>query len=577
MSIRRWKQFDFSGGVQQATSWLLAQPNELSASENAVFGEEIGTVIRRPGYTSNGSTFATNKTPTGFHVAKFSTGSERLVAVNDSGDTETKVMYQDSNGDWQDLITGQFSADCQVFFHDYMDHVFVSGYDSNGDPITPHTIDSSLTTSTTLHLQNAPSPHYFVEYGGRLYAVNVDVDSTRYVDRAYRSSLPLGAVTYVRGDVDDTVTEIAVDSVKWLKVGMDIDIYTKETDTKVADITITGINKDDKKIEFSSQALTLGDNDEIWLDGRKGERTLLWNTDWPTPEKADWIDIQPGADSNNYITGAAKSNNRLFLFTRNSGTKFDGANRVTFNSTIGCISHRSIQNIDDDWLIWLDANGRVRARNDSTGQQEDISRAIRSNIMNELTLTNMENSSAVSHDNKYKLFVGTVDGKIRRITYDFDSNTWEPERHLRDITLQAVDEYNGRLRPFFVSDNGQMYVDEVGTTDDGSIIPFEVETVRSNYGSEQIKRYAGIHIYSQYAHGLKVYCSVNNGQYKVVGQITDDDQYIDIARSSSIQDSIKPGSSVRWKIAGSVGGERHRIEGITAYNRVEEEIPRVSG
>lgn len=666
--LRAWRQFDFSGGVQTATSWLLKRPNEMVNSKNAVFSEEIGAAIRRYGNEVVGDDFETGNTPTGFFTARFNAGSKRMVAVNNSGDTNTVVRAQDvSDGSWDDVITN-LPAGSTVFFTYYLDYVYVTGHESDGTPLTPRSISydgSTFTVSTSTNLIGCPKAIYMKEFGGSLYAINVEINSVAHPDRAYKSSLPLGVITYVKGDQNliaaGDVT-LAVDSVQYLKAGMTLDIYQGGTDTLLSTVSIVSVDKVNRTITVgtdtedfatsavntSTEVITLSstavaeiqtgtplrfastgtlpgglatstvyyaiyvssttikvattlanaqagtainltstgsgthtvrwgmqfsDNDEIWLTGRKGELTLFWNTDHPTEQDADFLELIPGTDSNNTITGAAKSNNRLFLFTKNSSTKWDGANLVTFSNTVGCISHNSIQNIEDDWLIWVDASGRVRARNDASGQQEDISRAIRNNIMKNLTIAQLQASSAVTFDNSYKLYVGSVNSEQTRVVYDFDSNTWEIEKHPIAPLLQSVDDSTGVLKPYFVSSNGKLYIDETGNDDNGSVIPFEVEMGRDLFGSEQLKKYDGIFIYSENAVGLKVYGSVDGKQYKVLGQITNDVQYIKFDEARKLTDRLDRGTSISIKIAGSVGGKRHKIYGHVTYYSVEENIP----
>lgn len=664
--IRSWRQFDFSGGVQTATSWLLKRPNELVDAKNARFSDELGAVVRRPGYEAVGDAFETGNTPTGLFTARYNAGSKRMVAVNNSGDTYTVIRAQDtSDGSWDDVSTTDIPAGSTVFFTCYLDCVYVTGYESDGTPLSPLSITwdgSTFTVSSTLNLIGCPDAYYMKEYNGSLYAANVALDGTHYPSRAYKSSLPLGVVTYIRGDQSevDTNATVEVDSVQYLKPGMALDIYQSGTDTKLYDLTISSVNKADRSITFvcstqtfstgavntTSEVITLtdasqfvtgtpikfsstgtvpggltagttyyaiyvsstsikvattaanatagtavnltstgsgthtvtlgiswSDNDEIWLNGRKGELTILWNTDYPTEQDADFLELVPGTDSNNSITGIAKSNNRLFLFTKNSSTKWDNANLVTFSNTVGCISQNSIQNIEDDWLIWVDAQGRIRARHDASGQQEDISRAIRRNIMKDLTLTQLQASSAIAFDNRYKLYVGTIDSQPTRVVYDFSTNTWEIEKLPKAPLLQIIDESSGQLKPYFASSDGVLYIDETGDDDNGSTIPFEMELGRDLFGSEQLKKYDGFFMYSENAVGLKVYMSVDGGQYKVIGQISGDIQYIKLDEARRLQDRLDRGTYVSVKVAGSVGGKPHKIYGVVTYYSVEENIP----
>lgn len=660
----RYKQFDFSGGVQNATSWLLKKANELYNIRNGSLSEEVGSIRRRLGTQRVGSIFGagSNNTPTGGFVANYSTGSKRFVALNDSTGTATIIRVQDSGaGTWTTLST-TIPANSKVFFFYYLDEVYITGYDSTGAPITPYNVDKTLDISTSRNILNMPKAYYLAEFNGALFAGNVTVGSTRYPNRAYKSSGPLGAITFVNAAQNGALTYIVVDSVRHLKAGMSIDIYTGGSETKKYDIDITSVDKVNNYVYFTGQSLTfatgavnvstneitlssaatyptgtpiiftssgtvpagltsgttyysiyvnattikvattaanatagtvvditstgagthtiklgyvLADNDELWLDGRKGKLTMFWNTDYPTTEDADWTATLPGADSSDAITAMAKSSNRLFLFTKNSGQKFDGVNTVTFNNAVGCVSQNSLKNIDDDWLVWIDANGKVWARNDTNAQQEYISRQIHNGLMKYLTGTNLSQSSAVAFEGKYKLWLGTVnsgygDEKIR-VVYSFDDNSWTVERHSQNAVIQAVDDYTGVKRPYFFSDDGYLYVDEIGNLDHDKVIPLEVETGRDNFGSEQLKKFDAMLIYSEASIGSSIKVSIDNSDFITVGQITSGVQYIKMPERGSGKPPI--GTSVSCKILNASAGDPPVIQGIVWYYDIQEDIP----
>lgn len=572
MNKLRYPQFDFSAGIQYATSWILKKPNELVNGRNLRFNEEIGAFVRRYGCEVVGSDFMAGKTPTGGHTARFTTGAKRMVVTNIAGDASASLRVQDSStGAWTSIITG-LPPNVQLFFADYLDETYVTGYNpATGDPITPYNIDSSLNVSQTRNLLNAPAGYLLAEYSGALYMANVKVGAVRYPDRVYKSSPPLGAVTYVRGAQTGTMTSLKVDSVRYLKVGTAIDIYGAGTETKKYDITITAVDKALNTISFSSASITVADNDEIWIDGRKGKLTVLWNTDHPTPEESDFLAIQPGTDSDNAITGLIKSNNRLFPFTKNSITRYDGANFPTINTSIGCISHRTIRTLDDDWMIWLDATGRVWARNDSSGQQEDISRAIWRLILKYFPQASLKGANAIALNNQYRLYMGTLNGENIRVVYDFDSNTWAIDVLGKKAIIQIIDDYTGYVKPYFYSDDGKLYIDETGNKDGDKIISFEAELGRDMQGNEARKSYEGALIFSDQAVGLKLMASIEGGQFKTVGQIQRDIDYLRFPERGDNQ--LENGTDINYKIVGASEGDPQKIQGILTVYTLQEDFP----
>lgn len=831
MNVRSWRQFDFSLGVQDATTWLLKKPNELQRGINLRFTEKVGGFQRRPGFVRAGEQFSTDNAPQGGHIAKFSNGSRRFVAVNNDAGTATIIRYQDSDtGEWEDLANlPAWPADSILFFLDYLNEVYVSGFDPvTGDPIQPVNINEDLDVSTTRNLLNCPSGYFFAEYLGILYIANVTANGERHKDRVYKSSPPLGAVTYVQGDQQDVLTEatfvdnvpvmtsntapsgvvsastvysstyepfnvfdnntarsggswftsqgvvtgwirydfgagnakaithysmvaissnpntsldpagapknwqfqgsndgstwttlhsvtnaptwgtqerryftttnttayryyrlnitannggtnwvtlndwelltalegtrsivVKLDSVRYIKDGMDLNIYRKGTNTKLFDINVTSVNKAENTITFApysldftgtnvnttTNAITLADttkfttgttvklassntvpaglaadttyyaiwidattiklaasldqallgqeiditsvgsgthnirlsyaledNDEIWLDGTKDKLNIFWNTDYPTPQATgEFLHIKPGTDAAATISGIKASANRLFIFTKNSGTRYDGQNLVVFNHSIGCISHRSLANIDDDWLIWVDAKGNVRARSENMGGQENISRAIRNPIMRRLDQEQLKAVSAGVVDQVYKLYLGSIDDQYMRVCYDFEANTWSPEVMGYPALIQAMDDHTGELKPYFFSNNGRLYMDETGDLDDDKTIPFTAGTGPDMFGSEQTKKFVGLLLFTRKCNGLRLQVAVDGGQMQTVGRIEGTVCYIPFPENG---DNVIPrGVALDWQIVGNMKGEAPEVEGAVIYYSPEETYP----
>lgn len=827
MNVRGWRQFDFSLGVQDATTWLLKKPNELQRGINLKFTEKVGGFQRRAGFVREGEQFSTvPNPPQGGHVAKFSTGARRFVAVNNDAGTATVIRVQDTgDGTWADLSDlPVYPADTILFFLDYLDEVYVSGFDpATKDPVQPINIDKDLDVSTTRNILHAPWGYFWCEYLGLLYMANVDVNGERHKDRIYKSSPPLGAMTFVQGAQTDELTEIdlidnipkmtsntapsgvaaastianssndayramddnltnkwtanattgwlrydfgsgndkvithysivgqhsdgttgdtqapkdwtfegsndasawtvidtqtnvatwaseerrvytttnetsyryyrlnitanqghgtllkvtefelltslqtsqslflKVDSVRYLKPNMEIDIYKAGTETKLYDMTVDAVDKNENTftfaphtydlvaadfdtatdtvtipdsakfptgtpLKFSSAATlpagltadtiyysintsattlkvatsynyavlgeavditdtgtagathkihlsyVLEDNDEIWLDGTKGKLNLFWNTDYPTPQTTgEFLHIKPGTDASPTISGVGVSANRMFIFTKNSATRYDSQNLVVFNHSIGCISHRSIQNIDDDWLIWVDAKGNIRARSENMGAQENISRAIRNPWMRKLTMEQKKAINGSVVDEVYKAYIGEVEGKHMRVVYDFEANAWSPEHLAYPPLIQFSDDLSGELKPYFLSNNGRLYQDETGNLDDDKPIPFLAGTGRDMFGAEQTKRFVGMLLFTRNCSGLRLQAAVDGGQMETIGIIEGVVCYIEFPQNGD--NKLPLGVSFDWQIAGNLKGEPPEVEGAVVYYSPEETYP----
>jgi hypothetical protein len=98
--------------------------------------------------------------------------------------------------------------------------------------MTPTTIDKTLTVSTSKNVYTAPSSAFITEYQGQLVAINCLVNGIAYPDRAYFSSPPLGFITQIQTDQTGNISSLKVDSVQYLKAGMQVDVYKVGTEAK---------------------------------------------------------------------------------------------------------------------------------------------------------------------------------------------------------------------------------------------------------------------------------------------------------------------------------------------------------
>lgn len=405
-----YNQIDLSGGIQGATSRFLQKRNELDKAKNALFNKTIGSATRRDGYEQVGRTIQHGSDGLGLHVYRYSGNNKVISGINNANNSFATLQYLDTADYWTTILSNA-SPNTRFDFQDYLEEMYVAGFSPDTNLYQTLTnVDSSLTPSTTRNVAYAPKARFITEYGGSLYAINVDVNGAKYKDRAYISSPAQGAITFVQNDQQGNLQQLQVDSAKYLKAGMLIDIYSAGTNQKVIDsLSIVSVNKNKNIITFALTAINLKDNDELWLQGRKGQLSVLWNTDYPTPESADFIRIPPGVDSDPTIRGYGKNNNRLLLFTRNSTWKWDGnvqgGNLVNISDTIGCVADQTVRNIAG-WTIWLHTTG-VWGYNDATGQFKLLSRAVEPYIK-AINLATISKASAVVSGRMYKLAVGEI-------------------------------------------------------------------------------------------------------------------------------------------------------------------------
>lgn len=308
----------------------------------------------------------------------------------------------------------------------------------------------------------------------------------------------------------------------------------------------------------------MADNDEFWGHARKNELAYYWNTDYPTTDQADFLRIIPGIASDSDIISYAKSNNRLFLFTKTATFKWDNANLVDVFDEIGCINQQTIQNIGD-WLIWVDAHGDIQARNDSTGQYEMISRGIRNTWLENVTQAQFSIAGAGHIKNIYKLFIGTVNGQLWRFCYDFDSNNWTREIVTKNMVNHLVSDMSGDMRLYFADDAGQLWLDEEGNLQDTTTIPFYIKLGRDNLNSDATKDIEGFYIYGQNTAGASAKLSMDDNDPIDLGQLTGKQSRVLTKRE------VKAGRNYNLEITQNSEGDAISIEGVSPFYKEQED------
>ncbi len=110
-----------------------------------------------------------------------------------------------------------------------------------------------------------------------------------------------------------------------------------------------------------------------------------------------------------------------------------------------------------------------------------------------------------------------------------------------------------------MDDTGKVFRDETTNTDAGDLIPFEVETGRENFGTEQVKNYLGCYVETQSARGALLYVSIDGTQYIQVAQITENNQQV------LFPGNLKTGRDISYKLVHVNAGDRPVFVGISSY------------
>lgn len=402
---KAYAQLDLSGGLQVGTSHLLRKRNEVVSTKNATYNAKIGSAKRRDGYEKVGETIQHGNNTLGATVFRYNTDNRVIVGINNATNTSCGLRYLDVGGYWTDLITG-ITVNTRFQMLNDLDELYVAGVSDSNVYMPLTNVSAQLAVSTSHNVYTAPPCKFIAEYDGQLYAINCYLSGKYYYDRVYFSSPPLGYITLVQTDQSGLSNSLRVNSVQYLKAGMSIDIYKAGTEAKiVTSLSIVSVDKKNNRVGFGASSINVSDNDEVWLAGTKGTLSRFWNTDYKTPETSSWFKVPNPKEARPAFTGWGKNNNRLFLYTRNSFLKWDGANLITVSDTIGCVSHETIQNIGP-WTIWLHSTG-VWGYNDNTGDFKLLSRAIQS-YTNAINQVNLPTASAGVSGRVYKLAVGEL-------------------------------------------------------------------------------------------------------------------------------------------------------------------------
>lgn len=332
-----------------------------------------------------------------------------------------------------------------------------------------------------------------------------------------------------------------------------------------------GINIDITAVGSGSHRLrtsyVFGNKDEIWKSGRKGKLTRFWNVDYRNPEASDYIKLPPTLDGLNAIVAVGKISNRLFPFTETAMFKFDGQNINPLRNDVGCAAHKSI-GYYDSFMIWLDNKGNIWMRNEESGDQDVISESIQE-TMALIPQSQLSQATAVCVDDTYKLYLGQVDGSTLRVVYNFRTNQWTEEWWTPKQLIQLEYKYANNNRPHWFDENGQFWVDEEGTDDDGKAIHMEIEPGNDNFGIDELKSFYGVKVYSDNSAGSKIYVQIDGGEWVEVGQITKPVEAISLGK-------LPKGTMINFRITNSYKGDTPQIDKMTVWFDTEEDTFRAT-
>ena len=192
------RYMNFEGLVNMNTSGFLMKDTELVAAKN-VYMNKVGQLEKVPGYELAVNDQIVNDKSVNYlhYYYQPSTDTSRLIGGSDSG-TNYILEYR-TTGNWTTLSATYTSrAGAEVSMQNYLDKVFIVGYDS-GTFLAPATIEGTTYTAsavTDTDLDSMPGGKYIVRYRDLLYVLNAYVSSPK-PNRAYYCDDPVeGAITW---------------------------------------------------------------------------------------------------------------------------------------------------------------------------------------------------------------------------------------------------------------------------------------------------------------------------------------------------------------------------------------------
>jgi hypothetical protein len=500
------------------------------------------------------------------------------------------------------------------FYMEFNGAVYAANVDVGGTRYRDRVYKSSGPTGVITY-SRAPSTLTVASAAATAYSLPLDVDSARYlkptqeidVYAAGTNNLIYQLTIASVDKINDTVTftnpetvgvasasinttsnEITVATNTWMQTGTAVSYFSGGVATPLVNATVyyvIRVSSTQIKLATSyanalagtaiditaqgtgthtlTRALVFSNKDEIWKRDRKGKLTRFWNTDYRNPEDSDYLLLPPTMDAANDITGIGKLIGRMMIFTRNAMIQFDGQNLITLRNDVGCSAWRTICYYDN-FMVWMDSVGQVWIRNGEDGSQDIISFAV-ADIIAKFDQTQLDLASAVVTGKYMKLTIGSADGVSTRLVYNFQANNWTVEEFDVVILNQLRMTYNNVVKPIFIDNESQVWIDEEGTTDDGNEIPFIGELGDDTFGVDEKKKYIGIKVYGANVAGTKMMASVDAGQFIDVGEIKTP------VASVQFPKTIPEGTMINVKFVNSSSGEPVEIHKAKVfYTRVED-------
>lgn len=120
---------------------------------------------------------------------------------------------------------------------------------------------------------------------------------------------------------------------------------------------------------------------------------------------------------------------------------------------------------------------------------------------------------------------------------------------------------NGYTKPYFTDENGYLFRDETGLTDNGNSIPMMLEFGRTNCGTEQAKLFQAVLVNSERTRTGLLQYQLDGDNWQTLGQIDKDITTLNIPGG----DQKKIGHDINLRFTHNNQGDPPFFNGFTIY------------
>lgn len=356
--------------------------------------------------------------------------------------------------------------------------------------------------SATKHLINAPIAVDFIKVAnGRIFAFSGN--------RFYFSSYPRRVVTTIVGD-HTSATTINVDSTIYLKAGNVIDIYDASGTTKGHDVTIATVSS--LKTFTLASGITVANGDIIVYDGGIATDTVMWATD---EETGDWYPVQ-GDDGN--PTGAAEHAGSLLIIKNQSLWRYTET-ALTKIADIGTNAPETFRIVGKVGLFANNKGLYIVDGNDVTKVSTLMDKYFKG-----ITSSNIPMWCAGVDSTKYRLWIGATTHESMancEIVFDAQAQKYETRAGI-DARSYSNFIVSSLLATYVGTSDGKILQIGSGLSNAGVDIEFIIKTRDEYLGNPSIiKLFRKVIFYTKPGSILDVSYSIDGGDFKQLGQITD--------------------------------------------------------